>query len=177
MLRSVPSNFEEDPDLWLTPREKPFKPLENNDSFDLGGVTVQAVLLPGHTRGSMVFIIPEERIAIFGDAISHPTLIMFDSSSSIRTHYDALVKLKDSSHLYDRALVHHESFELDKIVLDNSIQLAGNILKDSDLRIPASKRVQKLSSKGMIYTARVPKPWLPDKLTEIGNIYYREDKI
>lgn len=177
MLRSVPSDFKEESNLWLPPRKQPYKRLTTNNFFDLGGVTIHPFELPGHSKGSMVFILPEERIAIFGDAISHPTLIVFDNSSSIQAHYEAMVHFKKYSHLYDRVLVNHESYELDKIVLDNNIELAKSILQDADLRIPASKRVQNISNKGMIYTARVPKQWLPTNAKEIGNIYYREDKI
>lgn len=177
MLQSVPEDFSEDPDLWLPPRTKDYLPLEGEMSFDFGQITLLALHLPGHTRGSMVFILPEERTAVFGDANSHPTLIIFDSSSSIQEHYVALVELKGYSHLYDRVLVNHESGELDKIVLDNNIRLARNILEDRDEKIPASKRAQMLSPNGKVYLARKQKRWLPEDLAEIGNIYYREDKV
>ena len=37
--------------------------------FDLGGKTVEAVEVPGHTDGSMVFYLPQENILFSGDAI------------------------------------------------------------------------------------------------------------
>lgn len=177
MLRSVPEDFREDADLWQPPRTRDYLALEEEMTFDLGGMTLRPVHLPGHTRGSMVFIIPEERTAIFGDANSHPTLIIFDSSSTIREHYEALLHLKDSSSLYDRVLVNHESGELDKIVLDNNLQLARTILEGRDEKRPASKRAQMLSPDGRVYLARKQKRWLPEDPEEIGNIYYREDKV
>lgn len=177
MLRYVPNDFEESRDLWQAPRTAPYIPLDERMIFDLGDLTVLPFDLPGHSAGSMVFIIPEERIAIFGDAVSHPTLIVFDNSSKIQPHYEAMVKLQKHSHLYDRVLVNHETFELDKIVLDNNIQLAKAILEGTDEKIPASERAQRLSSKGLLYAARKRKPWLPNDPKDIGNIYYREDKV
>lgn len=177
MLQSVPEDFVENPDEWQAPRQEAYLPMDDETTFDLGEVTLLSFHVPGHTRGSMVFIIPEERIAIFGDGISHPTLIIFDNSATIQEHYDALVKLEQYSHLYDRVLVNHESGELDKVVLDNSIQLAHKILAGEDEKISASKRAQQLSPDEKVYLARKPKRWLPEDPKDIGNIYYREDKL
>lgn len=176
MLRSVDQDFEEDPDLWQEPRTKPYTPLTEEMTFDLGDLTVQPFDLPGHSQGSMVFILPEERLAIFGDAISHPTLMVFDSSSTMQEHYEAMVALSEHSHLYDRVLVNHMSYELDKMVLDNNLQLAKAVLDGEDTRLPASKRTQAMSNQ-KVYTARKRKLWLPNDPKDIGNIYYREDKV
>lgn len=178
MQKYAPGKFEEDIGLWQEPRTEPYIPLDENITFNLGGLTILPFSVPGHSPGNMVFIIPEERIAIFGDAISHPTLIVFDNSPSIQEHYDALVKMKDYDHLYDRVLVNHETFELDKIVLDNNIELAKAILDGTDEKYTSSARAQKLSSnRQTIYAARKRQPWLPSDPKQIGNIYYREDKV
>lgn len=177
MLRYVPDGFEENPDMWQPPRIEPYIPLEENMTFDLGGITICPFNLPGHSAGSMVFIIPEERVAIFGDAISHPTVMFLDNSTKIKPHYEAMVEFNRHSHLYDRVLVNHETFELDKMVLDNNIKLAKAILDGKDEKVPASKRAQKLLKSSPIYAARKRQPWLPNNPEDIGNIYYREDKL
>jgi glyoxylase-like metal-dependent hydrolase (beta-lactamase superfamily II) len=177
MLQYVNKDFEEDPKMWQPPRTKPYTPLTEEMTFALGGVTVRPFAVPGHSQGSMVFILPEERIAIFGDAISHPTLMIFDNSATIEEHYEALVKLSAYSHLYERVLVNHETFELDEIVLENNLQAAKAVLKGEAPKIPASKRTQAMSNKGKIYMARKRKPWLPEDAKDIGNINYREDKV
>ena len=178
MKKYAPSDFEETEELWQEQRAEPYIPLDENIIFNLGGLTILPFPVPGHSPGNMVFIIPEERIAIFGDAISHPTLIVFDNSPSIQEHYDALVKLKEVDHLYDRVLVNHETFELDKVVLDNNLELAKAILDGTDEKYTSSKRTQKLASGlKMIYAARKRQPWLPSDPKQIGNIYYREDKV
>lgn len=178
MKKYSPVEFEENPDLWQEPRTEPYIPLHEDITFNLGGITMMPFLVPGHSPGNMVFIIPEERIAIFGDAISHPTLIVFDNSPSIQEHYDALVKMKDYDHLYDRVLVNHETFELDKVVLDNNVKLAKNILDGTDEKYTSSPRAQKLTgNRQIVYAARERQSWLPSDKKLIGNIYYREDKV
>lgn len=170
MLKHVPEGFKENIDLWQPPRTKPYTPLTEDEQFDLGDLTILPFYLPGHSVGSMVFIVPEERIAIFGDAISHPTILFLDNSSKVKEHYEAMVDFSRHSYLYDRVLVHHETFELDKIVLDNNIKLAKAIVEGKDEKAPATRQ------KG-IYAARKPKRWLPSDSKDIGNIYYREDKL
>lgn len=177
MLNYVAEDFQENRDLWQPARVEPYIPLTEEMVFDLGNLTLRPFNLPGHSSGSMVFIIPEERIAIFGDAISHPTLIIFDNSSKIKPHYESMVKLSEHSHLYDRVLVNHQTYELDKIVLDNNIQLAKAILEGTDEKIPPSARAQKLVPGQIVFAARKRKPWLPSDPKEIGNIYYRADKV
>lgn len=46
-----------------------FRDIKTGDLFDLGGITLKAYELPGHTPGSMVFICPEKRLLFSGDAV------------------------------------------------------------------------------------------------------------
>lgn len=177
MLKYVPDDFEEERGMWQPPRTEPYLPLEEGMNFDLGALTIIPFHISGHSKGSMVFIIPEERIAIFGDAISHPTVMFLDSSTKIKPHYEAMSRLKEHSHLYDRVLVNHETYELDKVVLYNNLELAKNILEGKDEKVRASRHLEKLMNVGPVYAARKRKRWLPSDPEAIGNIYYREDKL
>ncbi|UUX34740.1 MBL fold metallo-hydrolase [Fundicoccus culcitae] len=176
MLKYVASDFVENLNLWQAPRTALYTPLTEDIQFHLGGLTILPYDLPGHSMGCMVFIIPEERIAIFGDAISHPTLMFLENSSTIQEHYEAMVKFSVHAQQYDRVLVNHETFELDKRVLDNNIRLAKAILDGTDEKIPASKRNQRFSGHTVLM-ARQREPWLPSEPHKIGNIYYRDDRI
>jgi glyoxylase-like metal-dependent hydrolase (beta-lactamase superfamily II) len=46
-----------------------FKDIKGGDIFDLGGITLHAYDLPGHTVGSMVFVSPEMRLLFTGDVV------------------------------------------------------------------------------------------------------------
>ena len=48
--------------------------------FDLGGVTLEAVSLPGHTPGSMGLLLREDNLLLVGDAISPEMCLFFPES-------------------------------------------------------------------------------------------------
>lgn len=47
-----------------------FAPIQDGEKIDLGGLTLQAILLPGHTPGSICLLLSEQRILFTGDAIN-----------------------------------------------------------------------------------------------------------
>lgn len=156
-------------DEWQAEFQSSYHSLAND--YNLGGVTIIPVHVPGHTKGSVAFILAEERIAIFGDACSHPTLLTLEESTTVETHYHALLNLKRYEKAFDAVLVSHETFEIDKIVLSNSLMLAENILKGIDKKIPIVIHETKAVA------AREKEEWLPRQKELIGSILYREGKI
>ena len=58
-----------------------YNDLKEGDRFDLGGISVEMYACPGHTRGSMVMLIPEERTLLLGDACNGFTFVFEDYSS------------------------------------------------------------------------------------------------
>lgn len=63
------------------PRELP---VADGDVFDLGGRTVQAVALPGHTAGSMGYLVEDCGILLSGDAVTPVMCLFFDESLPIQ---------------------------------------------------------------------------------------------
>ena len=49
--------------------EDQYRFINEGDVFDLGGVLVEALEVPGHTSGSMVFFLPNQNLLFTGDAI------------------------------------------------------------------------------------------------------------
>ncbi len=47
-----------------------FKDIKDGDIFDLGGVRIEAIAVPGHTEGSMAFYNRDENYCFTGDAIN-----------------------------------------------------------------------------------------------------------
>ncbi len=52
-----------------------FKDVDEGDVFDLGGITVQPIRAPGHSKGHMAYYIPQEKILFGGDGINVDTHI------------------------------------------------------------------------------------------------------
>jgi len=84
------------------------RPLYPGDRFDLGGVSVEALACPGHTRGTLVFLIPEERMLLLGDACNHMTFVYDDLSATIGEYRASLTALEtELAGRYDRVLLSH----------------------------------------------------------------------
>lgn len=104
------------------------KNINDGDTFDLGGITIKMILVPGHTFGMMVPIIVEDRIAIFGDACGVGTLLFGDESPSVKEYKNSLLHLKKYEQEYDTILRNHGTFESPKELLDNVILCCDKVI-------------------------------------------------
>lgn len=122
-------------DDFLPSRTEPYLPIDEGDNFELGGVTVVPVAVPGHTAGSLIFLIPEDRIAIFGDACGEHTLLLFKESAPIAEYRQGLLHMKEFEAQFDTVLRNHGSFTSPKQILADNIELCEEILAGKDAAI------------------------------------------
>ena len=114
-----------------------YNDLKEGDRFDLGGVSVEMYACPGHTKGSLVMLIPEERTVLLGDACNSFTFVFQDYSTALSEFRDSLIRLKGLlDGKYDRVLSSHGDGELVKEVIDENIALCGVILDGKDDAAP-----------------------------------------
>lgn len=85
-----------------------FLDLKEGDEFDLGEISIKIFECPGHTRGSVVMLIPEERVLLLGDSCN-PLLFLFDDySEGLSTYEKNLRILKEKVYeKYDTVLLSH----------------------------------------------------------------------
>ena len=121
------------PELLQPSRTEPYRPLEDNTVLDLGGVRVQVIPVSGHTAGMMVFLIPEDRIAIFGDACGEMTLL---KREMLPIYAEALRKLQTWEGQFDTVLRNHGTFWSDKRILRDNLTLTEDILAGRDAVVP-----------------------------------------
>lgn len=151
---------------FLPSRTEPYLPIDEGDVFDLGGVTIVPIAVPGHTAGSLVFLIPEDRIALFGDACGEHTLLLFDESTPIAEYRAALLHMREFEGQYDTVLRNHGNFTSPKQILADNIELCGDILAGTDAAVETDFHGQK---------GRMGRPELhPGK---VGNIVYDSNKL
>ena len=114
--------------------------LEDGQKFDLGGITITAFSVPGHTLGSMVFLIEEDDILLMGDACNSNTLVYDWYSTSIETYRNSLLRLQVKLDGKGKtSIFSHEKEEQDtQMVLREGIMLCDNILSGKAAAIPAS---------------------------------------
>ena len=114
-----------------------FNDLKEGDRFDLGGVSVEMFACPGHTKGSLVMRLPEERVVLLGDACNSFTFVFQDYSTTLSVFRDSLIRLKGLLEgRYDRVLASHGDGELVKDVIAENIALCGRILAGEDDAAP-----------------------------------------
>ncbi|AMV61647.1 Hypothetical protein ADU71_2123 [Pediococcus damnosus] len=72
-----------------------YQPLQDGDTFDLGGIILQAVGMPGHSKGSMCFVDVKNHVGFTGDGIATATMCeLYDSRcASLTTWETAIHKL------------------------------------------------------------------------------------
>ena len=63
----------------------PFKFLEDGQEIDLGDLTLKVIWMPGHTQGSILLLLKEERILFTGDAINRHLWMQLGDSTDLET--------------------------------------------------------------------------------------------
>ena len=72
-----------------------FKELKDGDCFYLGKVTIEVYALAGHTPGSMVMLVPEERLLILGDACNQATFLFDQDALTVKKYRQNLLTLQE----------------------------------------------------------------------------------
>lgn len=96
--------------------EENFLPAKGGDVFDLGGLTVDVIDIPGHTPGGILLLLEEERILFTGDSINRHTWMQLDHSLKLS---DFLENLKKVQYLKEKAdyILHGHCCSLEPISL------------------------------------------------------------
>ena len=119
------------------PDPQAFGVLADGEVFDLGGLHVRSLAVPGHTPGSTAFLIAQERVLITGDAANQRTFLFHEEASTIRAYQEALTRLRrDSTGLYDRIHVSHGSGDASIDLLEDLDALCTRIHERSDDAVP-----------------------------------------
>ena len=108
-----------------------YLPLKDGQTFDLGGVTLEAISVPGHTQGMTCILNREERTILFGDACN-PAVFLWDQEAvSVEEYRESLLHLKTYEDRYDTIYLSHGMTTVDKAILDNVIAVCDDILQGS----------------------------------------------
>lgn len=147
-------------------------PIEDGDLFDLGGLTIEAIAAPGHTDGSMCFLLKEKRILFTGDACNSFTFLFLEGCLPIEDYQKTIQKLLDREDEYDSVLLSHGSYEVPKSVIHDVFDCCTDIMEGNVDDVPFSFMGQA--------TAYIAKKLGANGLREdgrIGNIVYSKDNV
>ena len=128
--------------------------LEEGDVFDLGGIVLEVVHLPGHTSGSIALAERTERYLIGGDTVQSCPIYMFGYDRDMLQFRDSMKKLQ-AMDCWDRVYAAHGDMELKPEIIPELLSLAEDICQDiwpqaepAPERMPASVKIY---SKGLAH--------------------------
>lgn len=155
---------------FIPARKQPYQPVADGQEFDLGGLILKLVKVPGHTQGSLCVLIKEERSMIFGDACNTNVFLFDGSATSVEEYKQSLLKLKGMDGQYDRVYFSHGLAERDRTILDDCIELCDEIMAGEDEKLPFDfMGIHALQAKKGDFNGRAD--------GRLGNIIYNPEKI
>lgn len=117
-------------------RTREYQDLLPEMEFDLGGITVQPIPLPGHTRGSMCMLFKENRSLLMGDTCN-PSVFLFDwEALSVEEYLENLCSFQKYDGLYDRIWISHgDGKSLPKQLIKECKDVCSRILRGEDEKV------------------------------------------
>lgn len=107
--------------------------MKPGDVFDLGDRSIEVFEGAGHSPGSVMLLLPEERMFLTGDACNPDTRVW----SSITEYRNMLQRVKAGTDgRYDRILLSHAGGECATGLIDDAIDLSTQIVEGSDDKLP-----------------------------------------
>ena len=165
---ALAESFVSHPEFAAFAREKgrsmpPFLPMRGGDVFDLGGRTLEVFELPGHTAGSVVLLLKEDRILFTGDAVNHHLWMQLDGCLNMHEFVSALDKVLFLEERADRILHGHardfDDISLLRCLLNGAKEICdgkkendkpypwfGGVAKQHPFRLEAGKIYQQANS-------------------------------
>ncbi len=162
-------------------REPELVPIRDGDCFDLGGVTLEAITMPGHSPGCVSFLYREEKILFSGDNCGPQPLIMLPgrqgySSCTLEVFSRSLHKLDSRRGDFTRIFNCHKSGELPLSCLDGVIDAVDGVLDGRYPGVPVSVMRGKITG---VYSARGldPESVGSHRDSYIGDVVFARDNL
>lgn len=148
--------------------DKEYLPLSDGQIFDLGGITLEIIHVPGHTPGSCCVLFREEHSILFGDACNANTLLMW--GTPVSRYKKSLQYLQTFKDRFDTVYYcHGPAPEGPGRALEDNIELCERILSGTDDAIPTEFMGMKA------FRAAEITPYFARLDGKYGNIVYTEE--
>ena len=122
------------PTLADVPAPRPVKtyPIYEGDIFDLGGIQIEVIQVPGHTQGTVVFLDRAARVVYSGDACNANTLLCLPGSTTIEEYKESLHHFKTFQKDFDVMYGGHGAVAVPNTIIDDGIAMCERILSGTD---------------------------------------------
>lgn len=112
-------------------------PLKDGDIFDLGGVQLETISVPGHTKGTVVFLDRAKGVVYSGDACNRNTLLFGGESTSIEQYKESLLHFQSFQDSFDLLWGGHGGSAEKKTIIQEAIDLCDEIMAGTDDAVEA----------------------------------------
>jgi len=102
--------------------------VRDGEVIELGDRSLEVILVPGHTPGSIAVLDRKNRILVGGDTIQDSTLYMFNPRGSMRVYCESLRKLLGRAGEFDEVYTSHGSFPLKTSIVAELLEGAESII-------------------------------------------------
>ena len=122
------------PTLADVPAPRPVKtyPIYEGDIFDLGGIQIEVIQVPGHTQGTVVFLDRAARVVYSGDACNANTLLCLPGSTTNEEYKESLLHFKTFQKDFDVMYGGHSAAAVPNTIIDDGIAMCERILAGTD---------------------------------------------
>jgi glyoxylase-like metal-dependent hydrolase (beta-lactamase superfamily II) len=103
-------------------------PLWEGEVIDIGGRSFEAVLIPGHTRGSIALLDRENRILLSGDSISSGPIFMFGEERCFTAFLASMDKLIAMQGAFDEIYPAHGPLPIPASQIQGVVAAAHKLL-------------------------------------------------
>lgn len=117
-----------------------YAPLVNEQRFDLGGVTVTLLDLPGHTPGAMCALVEEARAILLGDACNSFGYLQLPGSSSVEEYRENLIAFRKYTDRFDHVWYSHPHNFGGKEIIEETIELCDEIISGERVGAPGNEQ-------------------------------------
>ena len=115
-------------DDYVQPAPADFRELKEGQVFDLGGIHAE-VYAPGHTRGTMVVLVPEEKILILGDACNNATFLFDENSLSVEEYRENLIHVQQKlAGRFEETCLCHHVIRASKDMINSVIEVCDEVM-------------------------------------------------
>ena len=122
---------------YVPQRESGYLDLADGQVFDLGGSTLEAIALPGHTQGMTGILVRELRSLLLGDGCNPFTFLFSPEASSVQTYQDSLRNLwLEHADRFDTVWFSHGHNPGTKAIVTECVELCDEILAGKADNIP-----------------------------------------
>ena len=126
-------DFEYTIEDFAVPGKTAYRFLHDREVFDLGGRSLTAISVPGHTAGSMGFLDSETGIFFSGDCGNNRTFLFLPESVTVSEYLDSLLALKKNyGGKIRRWFISHVYTEMPPEILDELIECCRLIISGKE---------------------------------------------